>query len=222
MPYAERFLVFEGVDGVGKTAISRLLTDSIMEAGEKQAELYREPGSTPIGEKLRELIFCQEQKTPQTQLGLFLTARLELYFSCIKPQLDAGKVVVCDRYVPSTFVYQFAENFKLPVDEAYSLCENLHKMFDLPRPEAYIFLRCNYETYLHRVAKRGGSEKNKLDPNSKEVYEKRAALYEAYFERIRFLVPVVLVDTSTLSKDEVLEQVVEGLKEFVPNTQKYF
>jgi dTMP kinase len=222
MAYAERFLVFEGVDGVGKTAISNRFADFINDAGKKKAELYREPGSTDIGEKLRELIFSKEQKTPETQLGLFLTARLELFFSCIKPQLATGKVVVCDRYVPSTFVYQFVESFKMPIDEAYSLCENLHRMFNLPRPEAYVYLYCNHETYLKRMEKRSSRENNKLDPSDKYIYEKRASIYEAYFDRIRFLVPIVLIDTSTLTKEEVLEQVKEGLQDNVPAIKQYF
>jgi dTMP kinase len=98
-------ITFEGIDGSGKTTQAALLADWLREGG-REAVLLREPGGTPLGERLRELILEGPEMTAWAEAALFAAARAELVECVIRPALDRGAVVVCDRYVDSSLVYQ--------------------------------------------------------------------------------------------------------------------
>jgi dTMP kinase len=107
------FVTFEGIDRAGKTTQARLLADALGET----AVAVREPGGTAVGERVRELV-----KDPVVEVGteaealLFAAARAELVARVIRPALDAGRVVVSDRYLDSSLAYQGAAR-GLGVDE---------------------------------------------------------------------------------------------------------
>lgn len=97
------FVTLEGVDGAGKSTQARLLAEGLG-AG---TELLREPGGTPAGEELRRLLKDGTVELhPRTELMLFCAARAELVESVIRPALDSGRHVVCDRFIDSTVAYQ--------------------------------------------------------------------------------------------------------------------
>jgi dTMP kinase len=101
------FLVFEGIDGSGKSTQARLLVEHLRRHDQKDAVLVREPGGTDLGEKLRALILDgAEDLAPETELFLFMAARAHLARTRILPDLKAGRVVVSDRFVWSSVVYQ--------------------------------------------------------------------------------------------------------------------
>jgi dTMP kinase len=103
---AGTFITFEGGEGSGKSTQSQLLADHLTSAGRTVLRL-REPGATPLGESLRELLLHRRTgMSPEAELLLFLAARAELVRSVIRPALDAGTVVICDRFSDSTFAYQ--------------------------------------------------------------------------------------------------------------------
>lgn len=99
------FVVFEGVDGSGKSTQSRALKDRLTEAGHAST-LLREPGDTPTGERIRQWLKDEHEITPLAELFLFSAARASLVESVIRPALQNGEIVVCDRYTYSTVAYQ--------------------------------------------------------------------------------------------------------------------
>ena len=100
------FVTFEGLDGCGKTTQAELLRERLERDG-REVVLTREPGGTPLGERIRELLLGgREEVAPWAEAALFAAARAELVERVIRPALRAGAVVVCDRFVDSSLAYQ--------------------------------------------------------------------------------------------------------------------
>lgn len=101
-----KFITFEGVDGAGKSTQIKLIADRLTAEG-KAVVLTREPGGTGIAERVRDIVLdVGLQLSVRTEALLFMAARSEHIEQIIKPALMAGKVVLCDRFCDSTFVYQ--------------------------------------------------------------------------------------------------------------------
>lgn len=99
------FLIsFEGIDGSGKSTQARKLYEFLKEKG-YEVSLYRDPGSTPLAEQIRELIINYAMD-PITELLLFESARSSLVWEKIFPDLTSGKIVIVDRFIDSTTAYQ--------------------------------------------------------------------------------------------------------------------
>jgi len=100
-----RFIVFEGGDGSGKSTQARSLSQRLVRRG-IPVLLTREPGGTPAGESIRRWLKGQRNFQPMSELLLFEAARAQLVGSVIRPGLDGGTTVICDRYTASTVAYQ--------------------------------------------------------------------------------------------------------------------
>jgi len=98
------FITFEGIDGTGKSTQARLLT-SYLEAQNIPVLLTREPGGSYIAEQIRNIIINNDLDQ-YTEFFLFYAARRDHILNTIKPAIDAGKTVICDRFFDSTEVYQ--------------------------------------------------------------------------------------------------------------------
>jgi len=97
---------FEGMDGAGKTTQLELLAERLDRAGVPTMRL-REPGGTPLGERVREMLLDRKlQRTPPAELLLFAAARAELVHRLILPAIEEGWIVLLDRYADSTRAYQ--------------------------------------------------------------------------------------------------------------------
>ena len=101
------FFVFDGVDGAGKSTQLERFSDWLTKSGH-EVVVCKDPGSTPLGERLRELLLNSKDLPihMRTEMMMFTTARTQLVEQVIRPAIESGKVGVLDRYVFSTVVYQ--------------------------------------------------------------------------------------------------------------------
>lgn len=100
------FITFEGIDGCGKTTQLRL-ADKYLSAQKISTLVLREPGSTPLSEKVRKILLDKKMNiNPFSELMLYLAARAELVREVIHPAIKNGTVVLCDRFYDSTTAYQ--------------------------------------------------------------------------------------------------------------------
>lgn len=101
------FITFEGPEGSGKTSQIQLLSEFLTGKGLSVC-LTREPGGTEIGNQIREILTRMDNNAmhPRTEILLFLAARAQLVEQLIRPQINQGSLVLCDRYADSTLAYQ--------------------------------------------------------------------------------------------------------------------
>ncbi len=104
MPTAGLFITFEGIDGAGKSSHINALADTFRQQG-RQVTVTREPGGTPVAEKLRTLLW-HDGMDPLTEALLMFAARRDHLQCVIEPALARGQVVLCDRFTDATFAYQ--------------------------------------------------------------------------------------------------------------------
>ena len=100
-------ITFEGVEGAGKSTQIRLLRDHLESQG-RSVVLCREPGGTDAGEAIRKILLSKSEQrlSDRAELLLFLAARAQIVDQVIRPSLEAGNIVLCDRFADSTVAYQ--------------------------------------------------------------------------------------------------------------------
>lgn len=111
------FITFEGIDGCGKSTQSSLFAQSLIQNGYK-VKIVRDPGSTTVSESIRHLLLDKSHTmmSPWTELLLYEAARAQLVEESIKPALNQGDIVICDRFYDSTTAYQgFARNLDFDI-----------------------------------------------------------------------------------------------------------
>ncbi len=102
------FFSFDGIDGVGKSTQLRLFCEWL-EAQGRPTVVCRDPGSTPLGEQLRAILLNSDETVtigPRSEMLLYMAARAQLVDEVIRPALDDGRTVVCDRFLLANLVYQ--------------------------------------------------------------------------------------------------------------------
>jgi dTMP kinase len=110
------FITFEGIDGSGKSTQINLLANSLTELNYR-VKVLREPGGNILSENIRNLLLHTDDIVePRCELLLFTAARAQLVSSVIKPALDKGEIVLCDRYIDSSVAYQ-GYGRQLPIDD---------------------------------------------------------------------------------------------------------
>ena len=136
-PSRGRFITFEGIDGAGKSSQIAAVV-ALLAARGIAVEQTREPGGTPLGERLRELLL-QESMHLETEAMLMFAARREHLAARIEPALASGRWIVCDRFSDATYAYQVGgrglARAKFEVLEAWvhpHLQPDLTLVFDLP------------------------------------------------------------------------------------------
>ena len=111
------FFSFDGIDGVGKTTQMQRFCDWLQEQG-RRVVTCRDPGSTPLGERIREIVLNSDEHTPiepRSEMLLYMAARAQLVDEVIRPALEAGADVVSDRFLLANIVYQgYAGGLEIP------------------------------------------------------------------------------------------------------------
>ncbi len=167
------FIVFEGIEGSGKSYQSRKLYTAIKKIG-LSVILTREPGGTKSAEEIREIIlkdyFNQDSKEKfdkYTDTLLYLAARNEHIQNKIKPAISKKKIVICDRFIDSTFAYQV---YGKGVNKNF--VDLVHKyILGNIKPDMTFILKVNMSKALQRLKKRA-IKKNRYDKFSKNFYIK--------------------------------------------------
>ena len=141
----------EGVDGSGKTTQLQMTARYLLDCG-YEVVTTREPGGTKLAERIRNIVLDADAAVnPRTEVLLYLAARAEHVEKVIRPALEAGKVVLCDRFADSTMVYQgFVRGIE--TDKVKALCEFAA---DNLQPKLTILLDAAPEALLQRRADRG-------------------------------------------------------------------
>lgn len=202
------FVAFEGVEGSGKTTQARLLAEWL-ERHRIPYVAVREPGGTPLGEKLRQLLLHEGEVPAVVELMLLLAARAQLVERVIRPGLAAGRVVVVDRYELSTLAYQ-AYGRGLPVAEVRRL--NEYATGGL-RPDLTLLLDVPPEEGIAR-RERTGRQADRIEGAGAEFHRRVAEAYSLLAEMVS---DVELVD-GTEPAERIHGRVVKRLCSGWPET----
>lgn len=198
------FISFEGTEGVGKTTLIRKIYDYFLSQG-KDVVLTREPGGTPIAEHIRSLLLAvnhEEKMCNDTELLLMYAARAQHLDQVILPALNAGKIVLCDRFSDASFAYQCAGR-GLSEEKLQLLNDN----FVSRMPDITFWLDAPIELGMDRARARGALDR--FEQEKVTFFEKvrggYATLAARYPERLKRL------DAAQLP-DQVFEQALTYLK----------
>ena len=162
------FITFEGPEGSGKTTQIKRLTEHLRSCG-CDVLTVREPGGTPISEQIRAVLHSlnNREMQPRTEILLYCAARAQLVGQVIRPHLQSGGVVLCDRYADSTLAYQgYGRRLDL---------QTLRMILDFATgglaPDLTLYLDIDVEAGLKRK-KIGGDEWNRMDDLEVEFYRR--------------------------------------------------
>lgn len=169
------FITFEGTEGSGKTTQIPLLADYLRGRG-YEVVTTREPGGTDIGRQIRQVLHSvsNEAMTSQAEILLYAADRAQHVNQLIRPALAAGKIVLCDRYVDSTFAYQ-GHGRQLDLN---SLRMITAFATDGLLPDLTLYLKIDSEEGLKRRVQ-GNLEMNRMDLQKQAFYKRVEAGYEA-------------------------------------------
>lgn len=198
------FISFEGTEGVGKSTLIRKIHQYFEQQG-KEVVLTREPGGTPLAEQIRSLLLAvnhDEQMSHDTELLLMYAARAQHLQQVILPALDAGKIVLSDRFTDASFAYQCAGR-----GLSQEKLQLLNQTFVSRMPNITFWLDAPIELGMTRARERGALdrfEQEKLSFFSK-VRAGYETLWQAEPERIKRL-------DATKIADVVFEEALNFLK----------
>lgn len=196
-----KFITFEGGEGSGKTTIANLLRDKLEKDG-YSVVLTREPGGVAIAEQIRDIIVDvnNTKMDSRTEALLYASSRRQHLVEKVIPALKENKVVICDRYVDSSLVYQGIGR-GLGIDEVYNM--NLFATENI-LPDLTIFFDIKPELGLQRVYSNKNREINRLDLEKLDFHQK---VYDGYLTICdKFPERIIKIDAS-LSIEEVYQSV---------------
>lgn len=198
------FITFEGVEGAGKSTQIRRAVSYLQENGFR-VYVTREPGGSPLAEKIRSLILDEYDDPPvgRAEVLLMQAARAQHVDRVIKPHLGAGDVVVCDRYYHSTIAYQIRAR---GLDEAFTM-RAIEYAIDGVYPDLTIVLDLPVEEGLARQ-----SERNRMEDEGVTFHE---AVRGSFLEQARKEPERIRVIDASASEDEVHARVVEVIRPVV-------
>jgi dTMP kinase len=208
------FITLEGLDGSGKTTQIKRLATWLGKRGVEPV-LLRQPGGTAIGDRIREILLDSRSRglAPMTEMALMFADRAQAIAEVIQPALDAGRIVVCDRFTDSTEAYQGGGRelgSKVVLDLHQLICGGL-------QPDLTLLLLPNFAASLARARRRNnrmeaetgtdeGRFETEADAFHRRVWEKYREIAAREPERITLI-------AGDLSIEEVHEQIMESVSE---------
>jgi dTMP kinase len=208
------FITLEGLDGSGKTTQIKRLTTWLTRRGHEPVTL-RQPGGTAIGDRVRELILDARSHSldAMTEMALMFADRAQAIAEVIQPALDAGKIVICDRFTDSTEAYQGGGRqlgSKVVLDLHRLICRGL-------QPDVTLLLLPGFESSLARARRRNDRMESETGRNENRFETEQDGFFRRVWEKYREIAAreperVVLIE-GDLSIDEVHEQIAESVAE---------
>lgn len=201
------FITLEGPDGAGKTTVIKKLSEQLMKEINMEVVTTREPGGIPIAEEIRQIILDPKnnEMDERTEALLYAAARRQHLVQKVLPSLEAGKIVLCDRFIDSSIAYQGVGRGigKTEVQKINDFAIEGHY------PDLTIYLDVPSEIGLERINKgRKQSELDRLDNESLDFHKKVRSAYldlvKEHSERI------VLIDT-----EDNIEKVVKNCYDLI-------
>jgi dTMP kinase len=193
------FITLDGGDGCGKSTQIRLLAEKLQSQGH-QVVCCRDPGSTPLGDAVRNILLHRQELhiADMTEVFLFMAARAQLVREVIRPALKSGNIVLADRFLISTLVYQcYAGGVPMEVLEPISVAAVGETL-----PDLGIVLDIPYEIAVQRIGHRAVPDRMECKGEAYHRRVREGFLHYAATEPNRY---VVLDATS--SPDEVAESI---------------
>jgi dTMP kinase len=199
-----KFITFEGIEGVGKSTQVQLAAQWLREQGIDPV-VTREPGGTPLAEEIRELVLKarQEKLPPQAELLLMFAARSVHLEALIKPALQSGRWVLCDRFTDATFAYQGAGR-----GMALDSIEALERLVQQGlQPDLTLLLDMPAAQGMQRVQSRG-HEPDRFESERVEFFE---SVRKGYLQRARGAAARFRIIDAAASVEAVHERIVAAL-----------
>lgn len=198
------FIVLEGPDGSGKSTMAKMIAQYYQDAG-REIVFTREPGGTNISEQIRDIILDNNntKMAYMTEALLYAASRAQLVSEFIKPNLEKGKVVISERYVYSSIVYQgIARNLGIQkVKEINDFA------IDGLEPDLVLFFDINPEKALNRKLSQGSGDRLE---NEKLDFHKR--VYEGYKE-----ISKVYPEIISINADKGIDELFSNIKNIISN-----
>lgn len=196
------FITFEGGEGSGKSTVIQQVKQQLLD---KQLDVFitREPGGSGIGEEIRQTLLKHENNNmdPLTESYLFAAARRQHLMECIVPKLAADVVVLCDRYVDSSIVYQgYARG--IGVEQVAAINKVVIEDYV---PQLTFFIDVSPEVALARI--QTGRDQNRLDVETAAFHQK---VYEGYM-----LLAAQTPRIKRIEGDQPVEQVVADIMKYI-------
>ncbi len=190
------FITLEGPEGSGKTSHIPHLVEFLREQGYTVFPT-REPGGTSIGEQIREVLHSMKntEMHPRTETLLYQAARAQFVEQVIKPRLDAGEIVISDRYADSTLAYQ-GYGHRQNIQQVRALIEYATGGL---QPDLTIYLDVDIETGLKR--KKNSDEWNRMDAYTVEFHERVRVGYLELARDDRWVTVDATNDWATVQED---------------------
>jgi dTMP kinase len=207
-------ITLEGLDGSGKTTQIKRLAAWLARRG-MEPVILRQPGSTATGDRIREILLDSRSASvvPMTEMALMFADRAQAIAEVIQPALDAGKIVVCDRFTDSTEAYQGGGRqlgSEVVLELHRLICGGL-------QPDLTLLLLPSFEASLARARRRNdrietetGKDENRFEREKNAFYRR---VWEKYHEIARRERDRVVLIEGDLTIDEVHEQIVESVAE---------
>ncbi|EUJ27199.1 thymidylate kinase [Listeria floridensis FSL S10-1187] len=207
------FISLEGPDGSGKTTALALLIEK-MEAAGLDFIKTREPGGSPISEKVRDIVLGigNEEMDPRTETLLIAGARRQHVVEKIRPALEAGQHVLCDRFVDSSLAYQGAGR-GIGIKEVLDI--NLFAIEDT-FPDKTYYLDVPAEIGLARIAANKGREVNRLDKEDVSFHDK---VQQGYEEIIAMFPDRFVRVDGTRSPEEITDTILMDILDTIADTE---